>query len=241
MKHQFDGTRETTFAPRHFNGKYVYSQVKNLGDAQGKKSTTLGKRKRNKEGFEKIRWKKRSILWELPYWIDLAVRHSIDVMHMKKNVCGSLLGTLMNDKGKTKDHEKGRADMEDMDIRPELRHDGTSARLPASAVNLTTKEKQELCEFFRNVKVPSGYSSNIKKLVSAKEQKFLPMKANDCDVILTTMLAVAIRNILPEKVRMAIMSLCFFFNAISQKVIDEASLDDLEQNMFETICLLEAY
>ena len=108
MKHQFDGTRETTSAPRHFNGKYVYSQVKNLGDAQGKKSTTLGKRKRNKEGFEKIRWKKSSILWELPFWIDLAVRHSIDVMHMKKNVCGSLLGTLMNDKGKTKDHEKGR-------------------------------------------------------------------------------------------------------------------------------------
>ena len=91
------------------------------------------------------------------------------------------------------------------------------------------------------MKGPSGYSSNMNKLVSVKEQKFLPMKANDCDVILTTMLAVAIRNILPEKVQMAIMSLCFFFNAISQKVIDEASLDDLEQNMFETICLLEAY
>ena len=55
------------------------------------------------------------------------------------------------------------------------------------------------------------------------------------------MLAVAIRNILPEKVQMAIMSLFFFFNAISEKVIDETSLDDLEQNMFETICLLEAY
>ena len=108
MKHQFDGTRETESAPRHFNGKYVYSQVKDLDDAQGKKSTTLGKRKCNKEGFEKIRWKKRSILWELPCWIDLAVRHSIYVMHVKKNVCGSLLGTLMNDKGKTKDHEKGR-------------------------------------------------------------------------------------------------------------------------------------
>jgi hypothetical protein len=75
----------------------------------------------------------------------------------------------MNDKRKTKDHEKGRADMEDMDIRPQLRHDGTSARLPASAVNLMTKEKQELCEFLRSVKVPSGYLSNINKLVSAKE------------------------------------------------------------------------
>ena len=35
------------------------------------------------------------------------------------------------------------------------------------------------------------------------------------------------------------MSLCFFFNAISHKVIDEQSLDDLE--MCEMMCLLEAY
>jgi hypothetical protein len=37
------------------------------------------------------------------------------------------------------------------------------------------------------------------------------------------------------------MSLCFFFNAISQKVLDERSLDKLEKNIFETMCLLEAY
>ena len=37
------------------------------------------------------------------------------------------------------------------------------------------------------------------------------------------------------------MILCFFFNAISQKVIDEQSLDDLEKNMCEMMCLLEAY
>jgi len=129
-----------------------------------------------------------------------------------------------------------------LDIRPELCLDGTSStHLPASAVNLTREEKKELCDFLRSVKVPSGYSSNIRKLVHAKEQKFLPMKAHDCDVMLTTMLAVAIRNILPEKVRRAIMSLCFFFNAISQKVIDETTLDDLEKNFFHTICLLEAY
>ena len=67
------------------------------------------------------------------------------------------------------------------------------------------------------------------------------MKAHDCDIMLTLMLAVGIRNILPKKVRMAIMSLCFFFNAISQKVIDEESLDELEKRLFKTIVLLEAY
>jgi hypothetical protein len=40
---------------------------------------------------------------------------------------------------------------------------------------------------------------------------------------------------------MTIMSLCFFFNTISQKVLNERSLDNLEKNIFETMCLLEAY
>jgi uncharacterized protein YifN (PemK superfamily) len=29
----------------------------------------------------------------LPYWKHLDIRHSIDVMHIEKNVCESLLGT----------------------------------------------------------------------------------------------------------------------------------------------------
>ena len=37
------------------------------------------------------------------------------------------------------------------------------------------------------------------------------------------------------------MSLYFFFNVISQKVINEQSLDDLEKNMCEVMCLLDAY
>ena len=152
-------------------------------------------KKKNELPELKQRWKKKSILWELPYWSFLRVRHSIDAMHVKKNVCGSLFGTLMNDKHKTKDHENARKDLEELGIRPELRR-----QLPASTITLTVKEKKELCDFLRSVKVPSGYSSNNRKLVHAKEQKFLPMKAHDCDVMLTSMLPVAIRNILPEKV-----------------------------------------
>ena len=162
-------------------------------------------------------------------------------MHVKKNVCGILLGTLINNKHKTKDHENARKDLEEFGIRPELRRDGTGGQLPASVITLTVKEKKELCDFLRSVKVPSSYSSNNRKLVHAKEQKFLPMKAHDCDVMLTSMLPIAIRNILPKKVRMTIMSLCFFFNTISQKVIDEESLDELEKRLFETIVLLEAF
>jgi hypothetical protein len=49
-------------------------------------------------------WKKQSIFLELPYWQDLAVYHSIDVMHVKKNVYESLLRTLLTTDKKTRDH-----------------------------------------------------------------------------------------------------------------------------------------
>ena len=202
MKHQFDGMREIGSAPRHFSGQQVYDQV--VEDTTPKvdpESTVLGKQKRSAKAksADKKRWKKMSILWELPYWKDIAVRHSIDLMHMKKNVCGSLLGTLMNDKWKTKDHAKARANLEELGIRLELRPDGTSAQPPLSTINLTRQEKQELCDFFRSVKLPSGYAANIQKLVLARENKMLPMKAHDCDVMLTMMLVVGIQNILPKK------------------------------------------
>ena len=37
-------------------------------------------------------WKKKSIFWDLPHWKDLEVRSAIDVMHVTKNLCVTLLG-----------------------------------------------------------------------------------------------------------------------------------------------------
>ena len=47
-------------------------------------------------------WKKRYIFWDLSYWKDLEVRSAIDMMHMTKNLCVTLLGFL-GVYGKTKD------------------------------------------------------------------------------------------------------------------------------------------
>jgi hypothetical protein len=60
----------------------------------------------------------------------------------------------MNGQWKTKDHAKARADLEDLDIRPELILNGIIAHPPLSAINLTQHEKKELCNFFCSVKVP---------------------------------------------------------------------------------------
>ena len=46
--------------------------------------------------------------------------HSLEVMHITKNVCESLLGTLLNMPERTKDGPKARADLKSMGIRQEL-------------------------------------------------------------------------------------------------------------------------
>ena len=45
------------------------------------------------------------------YWKDLLVHHNLEVMHIEKNVCESLIGTLLNIPRKPKDGENARLDM----------------------------------------------------------------------------------------------------------------------------------
>ena len=73
-----------------------------------------------KHSWVKNIWKKKSIFFELPYWSKLDVRHWIDVMHVEKNVCNSIIGTLLNIKGKTKDGINAHKDMVEMGVRLEL-------------------------------------------------------------------------------------------------------------------------
>jgi len=59
-----------------------------------------------------------------------------------------------------------------------------------------------------------------------KEKKFTNLKSHDCHVM-TQLLPVALRGIVPEKVRLAIVKLCAFLNEISQKAIDPNKLIEL--------------
>ena len=60
------------------------------------------------------------MLFRSPYWKIHRVPHSLDVMHITKNVCESLLGTLLNMPERTKDGPKAMADLKSMGIRQEL-------------------------------------------------------------------------------------------------------------------------
>ena len=58
-------------------------------------------------------WGRSVSLWDLPYWPSLKLRHNLDVMHIEKNVCENLLGTLLGIPNKSKDNINARLDLSD--------------------------------------------------------------------------------------------------------------------------------
>ena len=116
-------------------------------------------------------------------------------------------------------------------------------KLPVASWTLKKKEKRALIYFFNELKVLTDYCANPKRLMNMRELKFNygPMKAHDCHVIMTQLLPVALRGILPPKVRAPIINFCSFFNAISKKIIDVSTLEQLQQDIAETLIRLEMH
>jgi hypothetical protein len=54
--------------------------------------------------------------------------------------------------------------------------------------------------------------------------------------MLTVFLPIVIRVIGPDYVKMVITRMCYFFNLITEKVIDEAELPILKEFITETFC-----
>jgi len=104
----FNGDADHRTKPTHRNGHRVFQMVKDLKVVLGKGS---GRQPAQKENGKAPMWKKKSIFWNLPYWEVLDVRHSIDVMHVTKNLCVNVLGFL-GVYGKGKDTLEARHDLE---------------------------------------------------------------------------------------------------------------------------------
>lgn len=120
-KKRFNGEVEMGQPPPILTGTNV---VELLSDYQNE----FGKRDRSKtKGKKGIKRKKinspfktKSIFFNLPYWSHNLLSHNLDVMHIDKNICDNVLGTLLNIGGKSKHHMNARLDLQEMGIRKVL-------------------------------------------------------------------------------------------------------------------------
>nr|XP_043616319.1 uncharacterized protein LOC122588267 [Erigeron canadensis] len=190
----FNGKRETRDAPKPISGDYCLRQLERMNIHQHGKHPALAgtKRKRNSEDPN---WSKKSIFFELPYWPKLLIRHNIDVMHVEKNVCENVLGTLLDIDGKTKDTNKARMDLEDMNIRKELHLVKNNDRLlkPHASYVLTREERKHFCNLVKSVRFPDGFAGNLEKNVIVDQGKIHGLKSHDCHILLQRIIPIAIR------------------------------------------------
>ena len=88
-------------------------------------------------------------------------------MHIEKNIVDSILGTLLDISGKTKDHAKARYDLKDMGIRknlyPQDIEDSKRTKFTKVCFSMTNREKSISCGVLKTAKLPDGSASNISR------------------------------------------------------------------------------
>lgn len=233
----FDGKQELRPAPRPLSGDEVLQQI----DAEQAECNKKKRKRDKKKTKQKKLWRKKSIFFELPYWSSLLIRHNLYVMHIEKNVCETLLGTVLDIEGKTKDNLSARLDLVEMKIRKSLHpitHPDKSKELPPAPHTLSLEQKRDLCNFLTSVKFPDGYASNISKNSLLKERKLFGLKSHDYHVIMEHLLPLAIRG-WPKSLSAPLIQLSTFFKELCSKALKIDELEKLEKQIGVTLCVLE--
>jgi hypothetical protein len=236
----FNNSVENREAPKAPSGVEVLEQYQSFEQEKFGR-TTLGKRKQRDEDLRWHNWRKKSIFFQLPYWETLLIRHNLDVMHIEKNVCEALLGTLLGLAGKSKDSEKARLDLQELGIRNDQHPVLEKGRytLPAGLYTLGKNEKTILCKFLQDVKMPDGYAANIKRCIDVDGCKISGLKSHDYHIILQKLLPLVIRHILSDDVAAPLIELSRFFSSVCSKELDGAEIKKLDESIGQTLSRLE--
>ncbi|KAL6193972.1 hypothetical protein ACLB2K_035056 [Fragaria x ananassa] len=173
----------------------------------------------------------------------LPLRHNLDVMHIEKNVCKSVLATILDVNGKSKIDNESRRDLELLELMEDVPNDEKRDKLelPSAPYTLTKVKKPKFCGKLYFQRFPDGYCSNIANCVKLQQCKIQGLKSHDHHVLMQQLLSVALKGLLPEGLRKTIWRLSSFFNELCQRVLDKKRLEELEDEIVLTLCLLERY
>ncbi|XP_035547475.1 uncharacterized protein LOC109010280 [Juglans regia] len=235
-KTNFNGNNDHRMPPCELSGHDVLDQLNNVGDILFGK----GGRKRKRRPDE-LNWTKTSIFFQLPYWSTLKLRHNLDVMHIEKNICDNVLGTLMSIPGKTKDSVNARKDLMILGIKKELhlQEHGQRLVMPPACYTLQGDERKGFFEWLQAVKFPDGFAGNITRCVTLNGCKISGMKSHDCHIFLQRLLPVAIAGYLRPDIRLALTELSIFFRQLCTRTLSIDVLNRLEIDIPIILCKLE--
>ena len=101
-------------------------------------------------------WNNKSIFFDLPYWNTLLLRHNLHLMHIEKNICDNILGTILNVKGKTKENLNSQLDLQATNIKKELHpiEKGHKYEFPTASHTLYPTQKNIILQFLKEFNGP---------------------------------------------------------------------------------------
>ncbi|XP_021737381.1 uncharacterized protein LOC110703896 isoform X2 [Chenopodium quinoa] len=154
--HLFDGTKEYGVAPIPLSGTEILKQHERVKYVYGSSKKDSKKRKNDDDDDDdqddNVQWKKKSAFFELEYWEHNLLRHNLDVMHIEKNVCDNILGTLL-DMEKSRDDAEARKALEKLNIKSNLWLQSNPNRvqkyMPPAAYNMSNEEKERFLKVLK--------------------------------------------------------------------------------------------
>jgi hypothetical protein len=164
-------------------------------------------------------------------------------MHIEKNICENLIGTLLKIAGKTKDTINARVDLEEMGIRSNLHmvatKDDESCKMPEAPYVLSKMKQKLFCDFLSSVKFLDGYASYLARCITADGCKLQRLKTHDCHILLQRVLSACLRGLVDKEIYTAIAELGNLFRQLCCKTLKLDVLQKLKTDIPILLCKLE--
>ena len=121
-------------------------------------------------------------------------------MHVEKNVCDSLIGTILNTDRKSKDTTNTQLDLENFNVHPQLHmvKDGKKWIKPVAEFTISVADRKKFCSFLNSVKFLDAFASNLRKNITDNDSKITGLNSHDYHVLMQRLLPVGIRLLHPR-------------------------------------------
>ena len=150
-------------------------------------------------------------------------------MHIEKNVCDNVMGTVLGLKSKTKDDANARATLSDMGI-----------SRPSSDFTMLPQKRAEVFERIAAIKYPSGYAGQLRSKVNVQDKKFYGLKTHDCHVLLQRILPILIRPYVGSRVADTLVDLSRWFQRLYVRELKVQEIHQLQCDINLILCNLES-
>ncbi|KAM6556619.1 hypothetical protein CsatB_003638 [Cannabis sativa] len=131
--------------------------------------------------------------------------------HSSAELNWSKKSTLLSIDGMSKDTDKARMDLQDLQIR----------------------------HFIKSVRFPDSFVANLDKNVNLDTGKISGLKSHDCHVLLQRLLSACICKFLKKEIRDTIIELCVYFKQLCSRTLNVSDLEKMQTNILTILCKLE--